>query len=63
MANLLYVLSERVPLNLLKIDDGLAFEDSLHISDIGLLNAFLIEVDSPLSEVVSSDKVSHIGVL
>lgn len=57
---MLDILSERVPLNLLEINNGFAFEDSFDISDIGLLNAFFIEVDGPLSEVVSADEVCYV---
>lgn len=57
---MLDILSERVPLNLLEINNGFAFEDSFDISDIGLLNAFFIEVDGPLSKVVSADEVCYV---
>jgi hypothetical protein len=62
LTDVLNILSERIALNLLKIHNFLASEDSLYISNIGLLDVFLIEVDSPLPEVVSPGKVNNIEV-
>lgn len=57
------VLAEGVLFDFLEIYEPLVLDHSLHISHIGLLHTFLIEVHCPLPEVVFAHQINHIRIL